>query len=52
MAHYFRKIEIKSKSGAIPDMKSVIWDTPIGQAIKRMCNENVNTQFFSVQYII
>ena len=35
-------IEMKSKFGATPYMDPVIWDTPTGQAIKRMCNEDKN----------
>ena len=33
---------MKSKFGATPYMDPVIWDTPTGQAIKRMCNEDKN----------
>ena len=36
------KLEMKSKSGATTYMESVIRNTPIGRAIKIMCNENRN----------
>ena len=48
-------LELKSKLGAIPYMKSAIENTPIGRSIRRMCAEDENAcrvLFNSTYYLV